>query len=589
MENISKNFTIPIYMKLILTFLAVLTPLFGLSLAMNEYGSSSVRTEITRSMQSKVHFYNKSLENEFSRIIRLMKEFTSYEDLDDLSHRSEIMGVFEKRTRIKDVQKELTFIKTSSHFIQSAEVHVTSIDRTISDVGYDSIPRDRFDALNVVTNIYESPFIHWNDRLFISLPFPITANNLKPDFVVDVEIDKERLRQDFLEFTDSATGNVVWTDQERKWEISAEEGGSLDMATRLTGVAGVRSVAGQGKDYLVAYEKSGILDTTLMMYEDEKTLLGPLRLHRVWFWALSGLSLLLIVGVSFMVYRLIRQPLKTLMRGFRKIEQGDLNVSFEYRGRDEFKYLYGQFNAMTRNLQQLIDEAFAQKYRAQNAELRQLQSQINPHFLYNSLFILNRLAKKSRDQTQIDFTKYLSDYFHFMTRNSSDEVTLAEEVRHARNYVEIQTIRFAGHIETRFDPLPDEWASIRVPRLILQPIVENAYKYALEQHERGGKLRVAFEPIDGDAVIRIEDNGDRIGPQDVHRLRQKLNDFNISRETTGLVNLHRRLVYRFGPRYGIELSEGSEAGLSVSVRLPMKDESNLNTEGNAHVSPTGRR
>ncbi|WP_391573942.1 sensor histidine kinase [Cohnella sp.] len=579
MGNITKQWAIPIYMKLILTFLAILTPLFGLSLAMNEYGSSSVRTEITRSMQSKVHFYNKSLENEFSRIIRIIKEFTSYEDLDYLSHRSEIMGVFEKRTRIQDVQKELIFIKSSSHLILSAEVHVTSIDRTISDGGYDSIPRDRFDALNIVTNIYESPFIHWEDRLFISLPFPITPNNLQPDFVVDVEIDKEKLRQDFLEFTDSASGNVVWTDQERDWEISAQESGSLGMAAQLSDEAGVRSIVGQGRNYLVAYEKSGVLGTTLMMYEDEKTLLGPLRLHRIGFWLLSGLSLLLIVGVSFTVYRLIRQPLKTLIRGFRKIEQGDLNVSFEYRGHDEFKYLYGQFNAMTRNLQQLIDEAFAQKYRAQNAELRQLQSQINPHFLYNSLFILNRLAKKSRDQTQIDFTKYLSDYFHFMTRNSSNEVTLAEEVRHARNYVEIQTIRFAGHIETRFDPLPDEWVSIRVPRLILQPIVENAYKYALEQHERGGKLRVAFEHIDGDAVIRVEDNGERIGPQDVHRLRQRLNDFNISQETTGLVNLHRRLVYRFGPHYGIGLSEGSEAGLSVSVRLPMNNEAIEKTEG----------
>jgi len=166
-----------------------------------------------------------------------------------------------------------------------------------------------------------------------------------------------------------------------------------------------------------------------------------------------------------------------------------------------------------------------------------------------------------------------------MTRNSSNEVTLAEEVRHARNYVEIQTIRFAGHIETRFDPLPDEWVSIRVPRLILQPIVENAYKYALEQHERGGKLRVAFEHIDGDAVIRVEDNGERIGPQDIHRLRQRLNDFNISQETTGLVNLHRRLVYRFGPHYGIALSGGTEAGLSVSVRLPMNNETIEKTEG----------
>jgi two-component system sensor histidine kinase YesM len=224
---------------------------------------------------------------------------------------------------------------------------------------------------------------------------------------------------------------------------------------------------------------------------------------------------------------------------------------------------------MVQNLQQMINEVYEQKYRAQHAELRQLQSQINPHFLYNSLFILNRLAKKSKDQVQIDFTKYLSNYFHFMTRNSSSEVLLSDEVAHARNYVDIQTIRFSHLIDVRFDPLPPAMASIAVPRLILQPIVENAYKYGLEHRESGGRLSVSFETKENDAFIYIEDNGEQVDGNTIQRLQKMLDEFNLSQETTGLINLHRRLVYHFGSKYGISLTMGAKSGLRVTVCLPM--------------------
>lgn len=564
---------ITIYPKLTLTFLMVLMPLFYLSLIMNEYGARNVKAEITNSMRSKVHFYNSTLENEFTRIIQLMKEFAGYKDLDLLANRSEIMSNYEKIESIRTLQKELSVIKHSSNYVQSSSVHIPSIHRTISDNSYSELLQDEFQALNVVTNIYESPFIDWQDRLFISLPYPIQSNNKAPEFVVEIEISKNLLKQALLQFTDHSAGNTMLVNLEKGWKITADaEKENMWETTAIDKLGSspqsLQQIEMNGERYWVALEHSRVLGTTLIMYEREQTIMGPLRQFRIWFWMISGLSLIVIIFVSYSVYRLIHQPLRNLVRAFRKVEQGNLSPTVTPRGNDEFKYLYDQFNRMVHYLQQMICEVGEQKYRAQHAELKQLQSQINPHFLYNCLFILYRLARKSGDENLSHFAKYLSDYFQFMTRNSSDDVTLSEEVRHARNYVSIQMFRFAHHIEVVFEELPAAYESMIVPRLILQPIIENAYKYGLEPKEAGGKLHIRFMKEADGLLILVQDNGDDSNEAIATGLQQRLDNMELSQETTGLINVHKRLRYRFGPDYGLAIDKKDSRLFSVSLMLP---------------------
>lgn len=564
---------ITIYPKLIITFLVVLIPLFSLSLVMNEYGSSNVRTEITNSMQSKVHFYNSALENEFTQIIQLMKEVAGTNNLALLSNRSEIMNAYEQRVSIQELQKELSIIKNASQYVKTAEVHITSIDRTISNNSFGTIPRDEFQALNVVTNIYESPFIYWQDRLFISLPYPIQSNNLNPEFVIDIELSVDLLKDALRQFTNLTTGSTIWASVDKDWNISGNHQANIPNERKFldeidSTISGLKQIEIHDQRYLVAYERSKILGTTLVMYELERTVLGPLRFYAVWFWVISCLSLIVILFVSYSVYRLIHRPLKNLIRAFRRVEQGDLNLPVNYSGHDEFRYLYTQFNAMVRNLQQMIYEVYEQKYRVQHAELKQLQSQINPHFLYNSLFIIYRLAIKNGDEIQIRFTKHLSDYFQFITRNSNDEVSLAEEVQHAKNYVEIQMIRFANQIEVVFPALPAAFAQLAVPRLVLQPIIENAYKHGLEHRESGGKLLVSFAELDDTLQIIVSDNGICVDEDSIKRLQIRLEATEVNQETTGLINVHRRLRSCFGPPYGLTLSTSHSDPFTVTLKLP---------------------
>ena len=163
---------------------------------------------------------------------------------------------------------------------------------------------------------------------------------------------------------------------------------------------------------------------------------------------------------------------------------------------------------MVKELKTLIEQSYKQKILVQRAEMKQLQSQINPHFLYNSFFILNTMARTEDYENIEKFTEQLGRYFQFITRSAADEVPLEKEVEHARVYTEIQAMRYSNRIKAYFEELPEEFWGIVVPRLILQPIIENAFEHGLGMVKKNGILTVSFEKLQNGLHIIIENNGE---------------------------------------------------------------------------------
>jgi two-component system sensor histidine kinase YesM len=237
------------------------------------------------------------------------------------------------------------------------------------------------------------------------------------------------------------------------------------------------------------------------------------------------------------------------------------------RSKDEFTDLIHHYNSMVERLKVLFHEVVEQKTRAQASELKQLQSQINPHFLYNTYFILYRLAKAGKIDHLLRFCQYLGDYFQYITRSGADQVPLENEIKHAKTYVEIQNIRFFNRIEVDFEALPEAWGSMIVPRLILQPVLENAYKHGLEKKRANCRIRIEFKREGSLLRIIVEDNGDNLTEEALSRLRQDLNLQNPQIEYTGLLNIHRRLQIMFGGSAGIEVERGQMGGLKVKINI----------------------
>lgn len=568
--------------KVVLTFLLVLSPLYAIGLKMNEYGSSNVKNEIANSLTSRVNLYMDMLDADFDRTIRLLQEYVNDEDLLKLSTSSEIMSDIEKTQAVLRLKNRLDLFKKSSQFIDNVSAYIPAIDRTVSANAnvIASFDRAEFQALSRMVSLFEAPFQLWQNRIFISVPYPdaILNENKQPLFLLSVEVSRQGMASKLGQFT-SGGGGAVLAGNRVNWAVSGSADATIgdDIVSRLEqadhpGEEEAWTVTIGDEDYMVVQKESSRLDTRLIMFVPLQNVNKPLRNFQAWLLALSAASVIIMLVFSYGIYRIIHRPLKALVRAFRKVEQGNFNFVLDYSLNDEFGYLYKQFNAMIGRLNVLIHQVYEQQYRVRLAELRHLQSQINPHFLYNTYFILYRMARLHDHDNVVLFTKHLGDYFQYIARDGMEEVPLEKEARHVKTYMEIQSVRFAKRIVSRFGELPEGCGEMMIPRLILQPLLENAYHHGLEQKEKDGWVRVTAWRTAEQLVIAVEDNGGGMTEERANQLQLMLRSSDDITESTGLVNVHRRLRIKYGEPGGLRLGVGAGQGLKVELIIPLKEE-----------------
>lgn len=573
MNILNKLTAISIYPKLVMTFLIILSPLYVISWKMNLSGAATVKTEISNSISSRVGLYMSMLETDFDRAIRLLQDYINDDDLLNLSISGQAMSDIDRTEALLRLKYRLNLLKKSSKFIGNASAFIPGLLRTVSanDNIITDFDDDQFRALCKPTNRFESPFLLWKGRLFISVPYPEPATYSKlPTFLLVLEISKDELQSELREFTNEGGGAVLITKQ-LNWSVVGTDAGADPRA--FQGLMD-RTQAGfvhlSNKSYMVISNDSSRLNMTLYMYIRSEQIFGPLNSYRYWLYLLTMAAMVIVFLFSYSIHFIIQQPLRKLVHSFRRIEQGDLTQELHYSVKDEFSFLYHKFNAMVKRLNVLVHEVYEQRYRAQSAELRHLQSQINPHFLYNTYFILYRMAKLHDNENIVHYTKHLGEYFQYITRDRADEVPLENEVRHAITYTDIQSIRFSNRIRVDFGDLPAEAALIEVPRLILQPIIENAYHHGLEEKRKDGWVRIRFCIEPDRIVISVEDNGETLTKEKLAELRAYLANPDQSAESTGLLNVHRRIQIKYGLAGGLTLSFGVEGGLNVDMVIPLE-------------------
>ncbi|MCQ6562793.1 sensor histidine kinase [Paenibacillus mendelii] len=572
---------IPIFPKLILTFLVIMMPLFTLSLVLNELGKQEVKNQISNSITMNIHYYFLSLEKELERITRSQQEFINDEDLMQLSNTISIMSEYKKTKAINDLLAKMTLLKDSSVYIKDISVYIESIHGFVSTSNTVDASSTREEAQDIAKATFNSgiPITFWQNRLYLNLTYP---NNLvnrdmtlkSPLFIQNIELSVEALKGTLNAFPQEG-GAILFTDS---WSITNNQypmplnmirqkldNSLLDNSIQTSFT---KQITVDNEQYMVVYEKSQFMNASLLFYFPENVIVGQLKTYGTWFWLLVGSSLIIVILFSYGIYLLIHRPLQTLIRRFKSIEGGNFNTALAVIRQDEFGYIINRFERTVFSLKTLIDELYIQKIRLQQSELKQLQMQITPHFLYNSFFILHRLIKNDENETAELVSKNLGDYFHYITRNGLEEVTLEEEVNHARSYVEIQNIRFSNRITAEFGQIPAGLEGIMVPRLILQPLVENAYEHGLGEIVLDGRLEIGFTATADRLYFTVEDNGIGLIEEQRARLIRKLT-LEEEGETTGLINIHRRLVLKYGEQGGLEILQSALGGLLVRIYIPI--------------------
>jgi two-component system sensor histidine kinase YesM len=575
--------------KLIVTFLIVLSPMYVIGTQINEWGAGLVRKEISKSLESQIQFYRSSLENEIDRMGRIQRQYMNDEDLEALSVTADSLTEYQKLVILKRFQQRLVLLKESSMYIERASVYIPPINKIITSTDLaDSLPRERLDQLKRDSFSHKGLFYRDGDHLFLREYYP--SNQLvegrDPMFVLELELSMPAMQSYLAQISNYDQGgaaivkadwDIVHTQNKEAYapirQTVREQMSTLQIKSPQIVQAANELIKIGNQRLLTVSTYSPALDLMLVAFVPEKAVMGPLDHYQVYLYLISLCALIVIILFSFYVYRIIHRPLSRLVRAFRKVESGDLQVELTYKSSDEFHYLYAQFNNMVAHLKKLIFEIYEQKIRTQQSELKQLQSQINPHFLYNSFYLLYRMTKAQDFENSTRFTKYLGDYFQYMTRNGSEEVPLERELSHVRAFAEIQTIRYMNRISFEMEPLPEVCKQLIVPRLILQPIVENAYHHGFDQDHHERHLRISTtcqEDDDGEmlVLIQVEDNGKGMTDEELRDFQAKTQEGQATEEVTGMLNVHRRLQLRFGEKAGVRVLQREEGGLIVSVVIP---------------------
>ncbi len=571
-----------IFFKLAIAFLVIILPLSILSLLINSSSSRTVKSQIEQSLEYRIHTFVTGIDADFRRIMRLRNELLSDSDLQVLSFSRNQLTNFEYSRAVLRIQEKLRLLQASSLYLEDISVYLPRIQRNISSRGFVPPPTEG-EVQSLKRSTLASPIVYWNDQYLIGGFYPesygIENNDLDHFLLLKMTLSQELLRQSLEELYETDLGGSMLLQADKEWRIASGQPAAIEqiahsdssktlLASMDDSDYGNVNVKIGGTSYKVIFEKSAVLNTNIIAFLPEREILNPLQKYRYLFWTIMLTSIFIVILFSYWIYRIIHQPIRRIVRAFFKLEQGNLKVTLKHNHNDEFGYLYEQFNAMSRKLQELVHEVYEEKIRSQRSELKQLQSQINPHFLYNSYFVLHRVAQMHDVDTVIRLTRHLGEYFRYITRNGFDDISLGQEYRHTKSYIEIQTMRYSRRIKTVCAELPEECRDIPVPKLILQPILENAYEHGLKDKASDGIVNISITLKDHAVYLSVEDNGEDLKDEHLLQLNSELQQ-GMNLETTGMLNVHRRLQLKYGKPYGLAVDRSPLGGLRVVYAIPI--------------------
>lgn len=291
------------------------------------------------------------------------------------------------------------------------------------------------------------------------------------------------------------------------------------------------------------------------------------------------LGIVLVTTVLSVVLSLnFTRPLKRLSGMMKNVEMGNFRVDYNLQSRDEIGSLARSLNSMIETIRELIQTNYQIEIRQKEAQLYALQSQINPHFMYNTLETIGMAVEEGEKETVVDMVTLLGRMLRFSVNNLSRSVTVAEEVQHVRDYLTIQKFRFEDRLTFDITVNLEEWQvpNLYTPKFILQPIVENAIKHGLENRRRleihiSASREFGAQSGREDIVFRIRDNGPGIAAERLHELELSLRNelFQHKSSQFGLSNVNARIVMMHGAEYGLQLHSIEELGTEVVVRIPV--------------------
>lgn len=374
----------------------------------------------------------------------------------------------------------------------------------------------------------------------------------------------EPMRAEYASFTSNFFEEVILLDHEDRVVFTSEDvSRTVEIPKdKITGVF----YADKEKNKMISYRRNESLGWTLVTVISRDALLDEVNdFTRFAFMIFIPLAFLLSMFTIFEGMDMV-DAIHHIVSGMKDVSKGKKKVNIHVERQDELGFLADSFNDMTSEIEVLVEDIHSEQLTRKEVELKALQAQINPHFLYNTLETINWHAQLKGAPEISEMVTALSSIMEATIGRDNKLISLRDELEYIENYLSIMTFRYEGRLSIIRDVDP-KVLGIKIPRLILQPIIENAINHGIGQKTNDREISIVIERRNQHVVIEISDTGKGMTEKQLEKLQKKLNDLETDK-SIGLVNVNKRLKLFYGERYGIRVTSELNAFTKVTVVIP---------------------
>jgi two-component system, sensor histidine kinase YesM len=466
--------------------------------------------------------------------------------------------------------RSLDLLSATSRWVNGITIYLPSLKQVYSN-DYSGVYNPDYLTKHMSTSWKYHPMEQGDSYFskFVMSPLIAYQDPLDAESLIEVKFSKQNIVTMLSEFKSEnkgepflyATGSGLITSSGADKEMVERIAAHLNEQT--LGKSGHLELTLNNEQYIVNYLKNDSLEWYLVDYMPLHQILQPIFHTRNVFYFAMFLLLGLSVVVAFFLYKQVQAPIKLLMQGVQGIQRGKYSYRLNYHPKNEFEFLFYRFNEMAAEIQRLIETVYKENIRFRDVKLKQLQSQINPHFLYNCLFFVKNMIAINDKSAATGMVLNLAQYYRYITKLESTMTTLEDEMKLVQSYLDIQSLRMERfHYEI---DIPNEMLQSSIPRLLIQPIAENAIIHGIGNIEGFGIISIEGTMTDTECKITIDDNGNGLSEEKRKELLERISKPLDGESGCGLWNVHQRLQLQFNKQEGLQFTTSPMGGLRVML------------------------
>ena len=543
-----------------LTILLIFTSLVPMTvLALYSHGRQSimVRNSELEDMQSIMEQTKESIDSQTAVYTSLLNYLTYSPDIEEIIKEKDIdnYSAYEKYTEIADPL--LSIPKAYHDAIKSIELFADSIKISHE---YTLAPLDKMKEAWWSEELKDDVRIQWEvdqDRKEVAAVRKIYSSQ-KLDAVLCITLDYNKIFQPFTNILTEENGGIV---TDKKGTILYSRSNLKELKSDCSeNISSMFPLVNQSCAY--TQTKSDENDWIFYYYKSQNAISGSVRRILIEEIPLIAGCLFIIVVLGLLFSRVFTRKIEELTRNMDQVNHGSREVTVYSDSSDEIGIMVNSFRKMMDEINRLIDEVYVNKIALKEYELKALQAQINPHFLYNTLSMMNWMAIRSNQMDISKVTLALSTFYRTALSKGEDVVTVENCIQNTKAYLEIQLVMHdhSFTVDWEIDPtIKNE----KMPKLLLQPIVENAIEHGIDEKEEGDKnLALSFHGKEDIVEITVRDNGKGMEQEKAEKL------VTYQAKGYGLKNVNDRIHLLYGNEYGIQIFSELGIGTTVVMRFP---------------------